>query len=124
MANKLKISNAANQNVIIFHNVPDTVGIIVSDSDYVSVGGRKIVKAGTPLTGNLENRKTAFTKTNGSDAIGILHHDVDVTDGSNNGDLIFRGEINLDRLDSATEALITSDVKEALKGAVFFMRNN
>ncbi len=81
--------------------------------------GRKIAKAGTPLTGNLEARGTAFAKastTSGvSNAVGILLHDVDVTDGTRNAQVVVFGFIDLNKLESDVQALITSEVKTALK---------
>lgn len=81
--------------------------------------GKKIAKAGTPLTGSLEARGTAFTKastTSGvSNAVGILLHDVDVTDGTKNAQVVVFGFIDLNKLESDVQALITSEVKTALK---------
>ena len=87
---------------------------ITADSD-----GKKIAKAGTPLTGSLEARGTAFTVASTtecvSNAIGILLHDVDVTDGTKNAQVVVFGFIDLNKLESDVQALITSAVKTALK---------
>lgn len=107
---------------------------IVADSD-----GKKIVKAGTPLTGNLTNRSTAFTKastteaTDGtlvvpsgggtvvlpteakSNAVGILLYDVDVTHGNAPGSLVIFGFIDEAKLPEA----IGNEVKAALKMITF-----
>ena len=81
--------------------------------------GRKIAKAGTPLTGSLEARDTAFAKasTNSgtSNAVGILLHDVDVTDGTKNAQVVFFGFIDLNKLESDVQELITTEVKTALR---------
>ena len=78
MANRIKTETAVNVNQILFNTDPQvSVGVLVSNSG-ISAGsdGKKIVKAGTPLTGSLEARGTAFTKastTEGvSNAVGIL----------------------------------------------------
>lgn len=87
--------------------------------------GRTIVKAGTPLTGDLTARATAFTKaTTGasSNAIGVLYRDLDVTDGDANATLMIAGYVNIDRLDSTVQAMITNDVKTALKGNITFLK--
>lgn len=87
--------------------------------------GRTIVKAGTPLTGDLTARATAFTKatTNtNSNAIGVLYRDLDVTDGDANATLMIAGYVNIDRLDSTVQAMITNDVKTALKGNITFLK--
>lgn len=109
-----------NKNQILFaveHQV--SMSIVVDDTAGTedSATKRKIVKAGTPLTGSLDERTTAFTKattSTGSNAVGILLHDVDVTAGENNGTLLIFGFVNTNRLDSTTKALITADVKTAL----------
>ena len=85
-----------------------------ADSD-----GRKILRAGTPLAGDITKRDTAFTKTNGSTAVAILMHDVDVTDGAENATIILAGCVDLLKLDSTTAALITSDVVSALPRIIF-----
>jgi hypothetical protein len=87
---------------------------ISADSD-----GKKIVKAGTPISGSLEARGTAFVKastTEGvSNATGILLHDVDVTDGTKNAQVVVFGFIDLNKLDTDVQELVTSAVKTALR---------
>lgn len=128
MANRIKSQAYVNVNQILFNTDPQvSVGILVSNSG-ISAGtdGRKIVKAGTPLTGSLEARGTAFTKastTEGvSNAVGILLHDVDVTAGAENGTLLIFGFVDLNKVDTTTAALVTSEVKTALKGGVTFLK--
>lgn len=123
-----------------------SVGILVDDAYYVERGGRKIVPAGTPLYGDLTSRATAFVKettesvvigetekisdvsyevsAKRSNAVGILLHDVDVTDGDNNGTLLIWGFVNLNRVDDTTAALITDEVMAALAGKVYFLADN
>uniref|UniRef100_A0AAU8B080 Head protein n=1 Tax=Dulem virus 36 TaxID=3145754 RepID=A0AAU8B080_9CAUD len=112
-----------NTNQILFaiqHQV--SMGVVVSAAAGTvdASTGKKIVKAGTPLTGNLDKRETAFTKasagssTAASDAVGILLHDVDVTIDDNNGTLLLFGFVNTNRIDSTTKAGITDGVKAAL----------
>lgn len=85
--------------------------------------GKKIVKAGTPISGDLTARGTAFVKastTEGvSNATGILLHDVDVTDGTKNAQVVVFGFIDLTKLDADVQALITAPVKSALKMVQF-----
>lgn len=85
-----------------------------ADSD-----GKKILRAGTPLAGDITKRDTAFTKTNGSTAVAVLMHDVDVTEGAENATIILAGCVDLLKLDSATQALVTSDVVSALPRIIF-----
>lgn len=112
----IKKESFANTNQILFaieHQV--SMGVVVADSVGVDDGhGRKIAKAGTPITGDLDERTTAFTKASGSDAVGVLVHDVDVTHGENNGAILLFGFVNTDRLDETTRKLITDEVLKAL----------
>lgn len=128
MANRIKSQAYVNVNQILFNTDPQvSVGVLVSNSG-ISAGadGRKVVKAGTPLAGSLEARGTAFTKaatTEGvSNAVGILLHDVDVTAGAENGTLLIFGFVDLNKVDTTTAALVTSEVKTALKGGVTFLK--
>ena len=96
-------------------------GIVVDETVGVAEGTKKISKAGTPITGNLDARETAFTAavssgdTNTtSNAVGILLHDVDVTAGDNNGTILLFGFVNTNRIDDETKAKITAEVKAAL----------
>lgn len=123
-----KKETAVTPKQILFCTEPQvSVGIVVSDSG-VTAGsdGKKIVKAGTPLTGSLTARTTAFTaaatNSGASNAVGVLLHDVDVTGGANNGSLLIFGFVNLDRIDSTTAALITAEVKTALNAKVTFLK--
>ena len=87
--------------------------------------GKKIVKAGTPLAGDLTVRGTAFVKATttpgeqgalgSSNAVGILLHDVDVTSGTKNAQVVVFGFIDLNKLESDVQALIDAETKAALK---------
>lgn len=87
--------------------------------------GRKIVKAGTPLSGDLTARGTAFVAAadTTAPAVGILLHDVDVTDDAANATLLIWGFVNLSRVDSTTAALITATRKTELAGKVWFLKD-
>lgn len=104
-----------NRNQILFaveHQV--SMGCVVAQSVGVDENGKKIAKAGTPITGNLDERTTAFTKATGENAVGVLLHDVDVTVAENNATILLFGFVNTNRIDETTRALITNEVKEAL----------
>lgn len=108
-----------NKNQILFaveHQV--SMGIVVDTTCGVAENGRKIAKAGTPVTGNLDERTIAFTPANtttgASNAVGILLHDVDVTDDDNNGTVLLFGFVNTNRIDETIKAKITTEVKAAL----------
>ncbi len=85
--------------------------------------GKKILKAGTPISGSLEARNTAFVKattTSGvSNATGIILHDVDVTDGAKNAQVVVFGFIDLTKLEEDVQELITAEVKTALRMVQF-----
>lgn len=94
-----------------------SMGIVVDQTVGVTEGTKKIAKAGTPLTGNLDERGTAFTEattSTDSNAVGILLHDVDVTVDNNNGVILLFGFVNTNMIDDTTKAKITADVKKAL----------
>lgn len=102
-----------------------SMGIVVDQSVGVTEGTKKIAKAGTPLTGDLDARGTAFTAftaattSTDSNAVGILLHDVDVTVDDNNGAILLFGFVNTNMIDSTTKAKITADVKKALPMITF-----
>lgn len=110
-----------NTNQILFaveHQV--SIGVVVSKALGVAEGTKKVVKAGTPLTGNLDARTTAFTaatagsSTEASNAVGVLLHDVDVTTSDANGTLLLFGFVNTNRVDATTKAKLTDTVKAAM----------
>ena len=87
--------------------------------------GKKIVKAGTPLAGSLLARGTAFTvaeDTAGSDgalatsnAVGILLHDVDVTAGTANAQVLIFGFVDVSKLDGDVVTKLTDAAKSNMK---------
>lgn len=94
-----------------------SMGIVVDQSVGVTEGTKKIAKAGTPITGNLDAMETAFTAattSTDSNAVGILLHDVDVTVDNNNGAILLFGFVNTNMIDGTTKAKITAEVKAAL----------
>lgn len=102
-----------------------SVSIQVAKAAGVVEGGKTIVKAGTPLNGDLTARGTAFVAAadTTAPAVGILLHDVDVTNGPANGTLLIWGFVNLNRVDSATAAKITANRKTELAGKVWFLKD-
>lgn len=128
MANRIKNQTFVNVNQILFNTDPQvSVGVLASNTGVsADSDGKKILKAGTPMTGNLEARGTAFSKastTSGvSNAVGVLLHDVDVTAGNENATLLIFGFVDLNKVDTTTAALVTSEVKTALKGGVTFLK--
>ena len=130
MFNQTKITKTVGAAPVqILFNVQNQMSVSIkvnkSIASAVTENGRKIIKAGTPLSGNLEARGTAFTAVGqNAPAVGILLHDVDVTDADANGSLLIWGFVNLNRIDATTAALLTADVKTALAGKVTFLKDN
>jgi hypothetical protein len=127
MFNHTKISHVSGAAPVqILFNVQHQMSVsVMVDSTMASVNknGRKIVKAGTPLAGDLAARDAAFKAAGADDAVGVLLHDVDITEGNANGSLLIWGFVNLNRLESDTQALVTAGVKSALSGKVTFLKD-
>ncbi len=89
------------------------VSVVVANTDVTAVDGKKIIKAGTPVYGSLRARNTAFTVTGASGAkpAGIVLHDVDVTAGNANSQVVIFGTVDVSKLDSAVATAIIA--KEA-----------
>lgn len=123
MANKIvkETFGAPEKHILIANNsYMVTLGAQVTNTGVdADDEGKKILRAGTPLAGDITKRGTAFTKTNGSSAVAVLMHDVDVTAGAENATIILAGCVDLLKLDDATKALVTSDVVSALPRIIF-----
>ena len=107
----------APKQILLNPDLQFSVGIVVSNAEFVTEGGKKLVKAGTPMVGNLDARTTAFTVAESSDANkvqGVLLHDADVTNGNANGTLLIMGFVNTNRIDATTKALIVEGVKTTI----------
>lgn len=123
MANKIvkETFGAPEKHILIANNsYMVTLGAQVTNTGVdADDEGKKILRAGTPLAGDITKRGTALTKTNGSSAVAVLMHDVDVTAGAENATIILAGCVDLLKLDDATKALVTSDVVSALPRIIF-----
>lgn len=127
MANKVvkQVLGANEKHILIANNsYLVTLGAQVTNTGVdADEEGKKILKAGTPLAGDITKRGTAFVKattTEGvSNATAVLLHDVDVTAGAENGTIILAGCVDLLKLDTATKALVTSAVTTALPRIIF-----
>lgn len=70
----------------------------------VSGSANGVIKAGEPLTGNIEKRDTAFTAST-SGAVGINLHDVKLdANGKGNATLVIAGCVDLLKLESSVKA--------------------
>ena len=122
-----KVTGAAPVQILFNVQNQMSVGIKLAKnfSGAVTENGRKIVKAGTPLSGDLTTRGTAFVAAadNTAPAVGVLLHDVDVTDNDANATLLIWGFVNLSRVDSTTASKITANRKTELAGKVWFLKD-
>lgn len=122
-----KVTGAAPVQILFNVQNQMSVGIKLAKnfSGAVTENGRKIVKAGTPLSGDLTARGTAFVAAadNTAPAVGVLLHDVDVTDNDANATLLIWGFVNLSRVDSTTASKITANRKTELAGKVWFLKD-
>lgn len=91
------------------------VSIVVANTGVsADTEGKKIIKAGTPVYGSLQARNTAFTvstETQGAKPAGVILHDVDVTAGNANSQIVIFGTIDVSKVDATTAtALIAAEV--------------
>ena len=121
-----KVSAAAPVQILFNVQNQMSVGVKIAKNfaGAVTENGRKIVKAGTPLTGDLTDRSTPFTAATDSAAVGVLLHDVDVTDAVANCTLLIWGFVNLDRIDDTTKAKLTTAIQQKLAGRVYFLSDD
>ena len=101
-----------------------SVGCIVSQAIVAEAdaNGKKIAKAGTPIVVDFSNLQTPVVApvSGSTTANAVLLHDVDVTAGNANGAALYFGVVNINRLDTATQAKVTAGVNTI--GAVTFIK--
>lgn len=122
-----KVTGAAPTQILFNVDNQMSVSIKVSKNvtGTVTENGRKILKAGTPLNGDLTARGTAFVNAvdNSKPAVGVLLHDVDVTDADANGSLLIWGFVNMSRLSTGATTLLTATRQTELSGKVWFLKD-
>ena len=125
-----KITTVAPKTILSAPELAYTLPIKLANTGLsADSNGRKILKAGTPITGDLTARATAFTKATetaatesqpaSTNAIGLLLHEVDVTDGNKNGTILVSGAVDIAKIDTTTAALYTATTKAALNKIIF-----
>ena len=125
MANKVVTNTyAAPQKHILIGNdsyMLTLPGIIKATGVSAGTDGKKVVKAGTPLYGDIEKRDTGFTiaGAEGASPVCVLMHDVDVTAGDENGTIVIAGCVDLLKLEASVKTALTSTVKAALPRIIF-----
>jgi hypothetical protein len=116
-----KVTYGSSDQILANVDLQASVGIVVASSLGVESDGKKIVKAGTPVTGSLDARTTPFTAATETAVAGILLHDVDVTNGNANGTLLIFGFVNTNRLTAEVKTLLTDAIKKLLDGKITFL---
>lgn len=88
----------------------------------VSGSANTVIKAGEPLTGNIEKRDTAFTAST-SGAVGINLHDVRLdANGKGNATLVIAGCVDLLKLESDVKANV--DIAKADLARIIFVEGS
>lgn len=86
------------------------------DGTGVTLNTYGITPTGSPADG--DKITVAFTAAYNTKPVGVLLHDVDVTDGDNNGSLLIWGFVNINRLDTeVANALLAA--QSDLDGKIF-----
>lgn len=117
-----KVTYGAPKQILANVEFQYSVGCRVPKTMGVEANGKLLVKAGTPIhidLGNLQTVATAPAAASGGEeaivANAVLLHDVDVTDaasgGAKNGTALIWGYVNVNRLDSDVQALVSAGTK-------------
>lgn len=127
MLNRSGISTntyAATKQILANVELQSSVGCIVPQSLGVTVGTKKIAKAGTPIKVDLMNLQSVAQKADATVAMNaVLLHDVDVTSGNANGTALVFGFVNVNRVDTDVATAITTAVGAAAKSPLItFMK--
>ena len=105
------------KDILLAPHLAFTISAIVGSTGVTNnAEGRKVIPAGTPVGGTtsvLATRSTVLqvtnTSSNGANAQGVVLHDVDVTNGNTNAQVVIRGVV-----DSSKCPTIDATAKTAL----------
>ena len=86
--------------------------MVEDDGVVAGENGKKIVKAGSLLD------KSGVVKNDGTVRY-VLLHDVDVTHGPAAGAGVYRGTLDLKKIEANTSVTISTEAKTALRGIMF-----
>lgn len=115
----IKKETALSPRQILFATEPQmTVGI------QLKADATGVVKAGTPVTGDLTERNVPFTVSAAADVVGVILHDVKVEDASKpvNSECLIFGFVDVAKVEEDVAALYTETIKTALNGKVTFCK--
>ena len=105
-----RVAGTTRKTILIAPELAFSLSCMVENTG-VTAGddGRKVVKAGTPVSGNLQERDTAFKVAGEEDTpVGIILHDVDVTKGTANSQVVIFGFVDISKLEEDVAATVKS----------------
>lgn len=105
-----RVAGTTRKTILIAPELAFSLSCMVENTG-VSAGedGRKVVKAGTPVSGNLQERDTAFKVAGEEDTpVGIILHDVDVTKGTANSQVVIFGFVDISKLEEDVATTVKS----------------
>lgn len=105
-----RVAGTTRKTILIAPELAFSLSCMVENTG-VSAGedGRKVVKAGTPVSGNLQERNTAFKVASAGDTpVGIILHDVDVTKGTANSQVVIFGFVDISKLEESVATTVKS----------------
>lgn len=105
-----RVAGTTRKTILIAPELAFSLSCMVENTG-VTAGedGRKVVKAGTPVSGNLQERDTAFKVAGEEDTpVGIILHDVDVTKGTANSQVVIFGFVDISKLEESVATTIES----------------
>ena len=107
-----KTTYGATKQILANVDLHSAVGCIVTQSIGVTVGTRKIAKAGTPIKIDFLNLQTLAIAADGTTVPfnAVLLHDVDVTFGNKNGTALIFGFVNVNRVEADVATAITTAI--------------
>ena len=119
-----KTTLAATRQILASVELQSSVGCIVPQSLGVTVGTKKIAKAGTPIKIDLMNLQSVAVKADGTQAMNaVLLHDVDVTSGNANGTALVFGFVNVNRVEAdVATAISTAAAATGASKLITFMK--
>lgn len=104
------------KRILVDENNSTAVSCVVANTGVTADSeGKKIIKAGTPIFGSLTDRNTAFTvssEVQGAKPVGVILHDVDVTAGNANSQVLISGIIDISKVDASVQSALTSAVAD------------
>lgn len=104
-----KVSATTRKTILIAPELAFSLSCKVANTG-VNAGddGKKIILAGTPIKGNLSDRDGVDFVVDTTSPTGLLLHDLDVTSGTKNAQVLIFGFVDESKLESSVAALVTT----------------